>query len=46
MVEIPRMMRGENQEIETLINEEAFLFAKSLRNERKVWIPRTASYSR
>ena len=39
-VEIPRIMRGEHQEIETLINEEALLFAKYLRNERKEWIPR------
>jgi len=33
-------MRGEKQEIETLINEEALLFAKYLRNERKIWTPR------
>jgi hypothetical protein len=26
--------------IETLINEEALLFAKYLRNEKKEWIPR------
>ena len=32
-VEIPRIMRGERQEIETLINEEALLFAEYLRNE-------------
>jgi IS4 transposase len=27
-VEVPRIRKGEHQEIETLINEEAFLFAK------------------
>jgi len=31
---------GEQQEIETLINEEAFLLAQYLRNEKKVWTPR------
>ena len=39
-VDIPRIMRGENQEIETLINEEALLFAKYLRGEKPHWIPR------
>jgi CRISPR/Cas system-associated endonuclease Cas1 len=39
-VEIPRIMKGESQEIETLINEEAFLFAKYLRGERPSWTPR------
>ena len=39
-VDIPRIMRGECQEIETLINEEALLFAKYLRNEKKDWLPR------
>jgi hypothetical protein len=38
--EIPRVRVGERQEIETLINEEALLFAKYLRNEKKNWIPR------
>jgi hypothetical protein len=33
-------MRGEHQEFETLINEEALLFARYLRDERKEWIPR------
>jgi hypothetical protein len=40
MVEIPRIKVGERQTIETLINEEALLFAKCLRDERKNWIPR------
>jgi CRISPR-associated protein Cas1 len=39
-VDIPRMRRGSMQEIETLISEEALLFAKHLRRERKEWIPR------
>jgi len=41
-VEIPRIRRGKSQEIETLINEEALLFAKYLRDERETWIPRIA----
>ena len=40
-VEIPRIMRGDKQEFETLINEEALLFAKFLRDELDSWIPRT-----
>jgi protein associated with RNAse G/E len=32
-----RARMGEQQEIETLINEEAFLLAQYLRNEKKVW---------
>jgi len=34
---------GEQQEIETLISEEALLFAQYLRNERQSWIPRIAN---
>ena len=41
-VKIPRIMRGERQELETLINEEALLFAKFIRNEIKEWKPRNA----
>ena len=41
-VSIPRIKVGAQQEIETLINEEAFLFAKYLRDERPTWIPRIA----
>jgi CRISPR-associated protein Cas1 len=40
LVKIPRIKVGERQTIETLINEEALLFAKYLRNEKKDWIPR------
>jgi CRISPR/Cas system-associated endonuclease Cas1 len=39
-VEVPRIRRGRRQEIETLISEEALLFAKYLRGERDGWIPR------
>jgi CRISPR-associated protein Cas1 len=39
-VEIPRTKVGNRQTIETLINEEALLFAKYLRNEKKDWLPR------
>ena len=41
-VKIPRIRRGERQELETLINEEAYLLAQYLRNERKEWGPRIA----
>jgi hypothetical protein len=41
-VKISRIRQGEKQEIETLINEEAFLFAKYLRGERSHWTPRIA----
>jgi CRISPR-associated protein Cas1 len=41
-VEIPRIRRGEKQEIETLINEEALLFARYLREEIPTWNPRIA----
>jgi hypothetical protein len=41
-VEMSRMRVGKKQTLETLINEEAFLFAKYLRNEKKEWIPRIA----
>jgi CRISPR-associated protein Cas1 len=44
-VETPRMRRGEIQEIETLINEEAFLFAKYLRDEKPTWSPRIVALS-
>jgi hypothetical protein len=39
-VSIPRIRMGKKQEIETLINEEALLFARYLRNEGKGWKPR------
>ena len=42
IVEVPRMRIGGRQTVETLINEEALLLAKFLRDERKTWIPRIA----
>jgi hypothetical protein len=36
------MKVGERQTIETLINEEAMLFAKYLRDELHIWHPRIA----
>jgi hypothetical protein len=38
------MKAEKEQEIETLINEEALLFAKYLRGERPSWNPRIAFY--
>ena len=39
-VEIPRIKVGKRQSIETLINKEALLLAKYLRDERDNWEPR------
>lgn len=39
-VEIPRIRYGSKQTVETLINEEALLFAKYLRDEKPTWHPR------
>jgi hypothetical protein len=39
-VNIPRMKVGSHQTLETLINEEALLFAKYLRGEIGSWAPR------
>ena len=41
-VDVARIRHGRQQTIETLINEEALLFAKYLRSERETWIPRIA----
>jgi CRISPR/Cas system-associated endonuclease Cas1 len=41
-VEVPRVRRGQKQEFESLITEEALLFAKYLRGERSIWNPRVA----
>jgi CRISPR-associated protein Cas1 len=41
-VEIPRIKHGNRQTLETLVNEEALLFAKFLRGERETWLPRIA----
>jgi hypothetical protein len=40
MVEVPRIRHGSRQTVETLINEEALLLAKYLRDERDTWGPR------
>lgn len=42
-VEIPRIKHGKRQILDTLINEEALLLAKYLRNEKKKWNPRIAN---
>jgi CRISPR-associated protein Cas1 len=39
-VSIARIRRGRKQELETLVNEEALLFAEYLRDEKQSWIPR------
>ena len=41
-VEIPRIKVGKRQTIKTLVSEEALLFAKYLRSERRDWFPRIA----
>ena len=41
-VEIPLIRYGKRQKLETLINEEALLLAKYLRDEKKGWTPRFA----
>ena len=41
-VEVPLIRHGKMQRIETLINEEALLLAKFLRDERLAWTPRIA----
>ena len=38
--EVAAYRSGKPQTVETLINEEALLLAKFLRDERKTWIPR------
>ena len=40
VVEVERIKVGKRQTIDTLISEEALLFAKYLRNEKRDWIPR------
>lgn len=44
-VEIARIRHGSKQQIETLIDEEALLFAKYLRNEIPSWNPRIVQLS-
>jgi hypothetical protein len=40
MVNVERIKVGNRQTIDTLISEEALLFSKNLRDEKKDWIPR------
>jgi CRISPR-associated protein Cas1 len=44
-IDISRIKVGKKQEIETLIAEEALLFAKYLRDEIKEWNPRIVTFS-
>jgi CRISPR-associated protein Cas1 len=45
MIEVPLIRHGKRQRLETLINEEALLLAKYLRNEIDYWIPRLVNIS-
>jgi len=45
-VNIPRIRYGNKQTLETLINEEAFLLARYLRDENKEWNPRIVELKR
>jgi hypothetical protein len=42
-IDISRIKVGKRQTLETLINEEALLFAKYLRHEKETWVPRITS---
>lgn len=42
-IDILKIKFGKRQTLETLINEEALLFAKFLRSEREAWVPRVPS---
>ncbi len=39
-VDVPLIRQGKRQRLETLINEEAFLLVKYIRDEITNWIPR------
>jgi hypothetical protein len=43
MVDVARIKHVSRQTIDTLISEEALLFAKYLRREKTTWIPRPVS---
>ena len=43
IVEVPRIRHDGKQTVDTLIIEEAYLFAKFLRRERETWVPRIPS---
>ena len=40
IIEIPRIRHVSRQTLDTLINEECYLLAQYLRNEKHSWIPR------
>jgi len=42
-VDVERIKVGNRQTIDTLISEEALLFAKWLRQKNEIWLPRTAT---
>jgi hypothetical protein len=42
-IELPRIRSGKQQRVETLINEEALLLAKYIRNEMDEWVPRRSN---
>jgi hypothetical protein len=44
-INVPRIKRGNKQEIESLINEEAFQLAKYLRDKKGSWSPRIVELS-
>lgn len=44
-IEIQRVRHGNKQIIETLINEDAMLFAEYLRDEKPTWHPRIVELS-
>jgi CRISPR/Cas system-associated endonuclease Cas1 len=44
LIEIPRIKVGQRQTIETLVNEEALLLAKVLRDELNKWVPRIPNF--
>jgi hypothetical protein len=39
-VDVARMRHGSRQSLDTLVNEEAYLLAQYLRNEKQSWVPR------
>jgi hypothetical protein len=45
LCQVARALMGEQQEIETLISEEALLFTQYLRNEKHQWIPRAPNFN-
>jgi len=45
VVQVARIKQGSRQSLDTLINEEAYLLAQYLRNEKQPWVPRLATLS-